>query len=116
MKIRPRLDRTEEMSVLIDDPWRVFPCQLDPAGCRITFSDPDFASQGRDAVYYVRAIERPSPAVNADPIACRDVPLDDDCTSPVEERAWSSPIFVDWARSGSRSATRSGPDAPGDAG
>ena len=62
-------------------------------------------------LYYVRAIEAPSPAVDADPLGCtRDEsgrcvelkpcserPVDDDCLSLTEERAWSSPIFVNRA-------------------
>ena len=63
----------------------------------MTFSDPEFGEEGRDALYYVRAIETPSLAVNADMLSCRDVPLDEDCLGEVEERAWSSPIFVDFA-------------------
>ena len=65
---------------------------------------------GRDAVYYVRAIEAPSLAVDADPLGCsydesgRCVEVDpcffradeDECLSETEERAWSSPIFVDY--------------------
>lgn len=103
VKIRPRRDGAEDVSLLIEDPWKTFPCQADPSGCRVTFTDSEFGREGRDAVYYVRAVETPSPAVNADPIACRDVPLDEDCVATVEERAWSSPIFVDHGR---RLATR----------
>jgi hypothetical protein len=61
----------------------------------------------------VRAIEEPSPTINADNLRCeRDAegncvkvnpcygddyktPAEDDCTVASEERAWSSPIFVD---------------------
>jgi hypothetical protein len=63
-------------------------------------------------LYYVRAIEAPSLAVNADPLRCEkdangvcikvnpclgdyQTPKSDDCLAPVEERAWSSPIFLD---------------------
>ncbi|MCP4038370.1 MAG: hypothetical protein GY733_15630, partial [bacterium] len=67
---------------------------------------------GRDALYYVRAIEAPSQAVGADPLGCTydasgrcievspcsERPLDDDCLAETEERAWSSPIFVDRPR------------------
>ena len=89
----------------------VFACDPDPAGCAVTFSDPEFATAGRDALYYVRAIEAPSLAVAADPLSCTrdeqgrcmavdvcdDRPDDDDCLGETEERAWSSPIFVEHA-------------------
>ena len=84
-----------DTAVVIEDPWRVLPCQPDPAGCRVTFEDPDFPSAGRDALYYVRAVEEPSLAVDADGVACLGTPEEDDCLGEVEERAWSSPIFVD---------------------
>jgi hypothetical protein len=97
VRIRPQASEDEEISQLIEDPWRVMPCEPDAQGCRVTFTDPDFTAGARDTIYYVRAIEEPGLAVNADPIACAKVPLDDDCLGEVEERAWSSPIFVDWA-------------------
>ncbi len=65
----------------------------------------------REAVYYVRAIQEPTPAVNAGGLRCEydangvclrsrpcygdfRTPFDDDCLTENEERAWSSPIFV----------------------
>ena len=101
------------MAPLIEDPWRVFPCSGEPAGCTASFEDPEFAAVGRETVYYVRAIQEPTPAVNGDPMRCiRDASGRctaarecagtgrigggevDDCLAPVEERAWSSPLFV----------------------
>ena len=78
----------------------------------MAFTDTEYPSLGRDALYYVRAIEAPSLAVAADPLGCtRDAagrcietdpcaarPREDDCLSETEERAWSSPIFVEPSR------------------
>jgi hypothetical protein len=75
------------------------------------FSDPEFMAAGRGASYYVRAIEVASPTVGANPLGCRldaegdcievdpcfERADDDDCLAPSEQRAWSSPIFVDFA-------------------
>jgi hypothetical protein len=108
VRIRPQLSAEEDVTTLIEDPWRVLLCEPDPDGCRVEFEDEEFASGGRDALYYVRAIEAPSLAVDADPLGCsRDAagrcvelapcfgrPNDDDCLAETEERAWSSPIFV----------------------
>ena len=79
-------------------------------GCSFRFSDPDFPEVARDTVYYVRAVEETTPAVNAGNLRCSydsagrcvkmdpcvGVPASDDCLAPNEERAWSSPIFVDY--------------------
>ncbi|MDJ0865815.1 MAG: DUF3604 domain-containing protein [Myxococcota bacterium] len=111
VRVRTRNQPGEDPAALIEDPWKVFPCEADPTGCRIAFTDEEFASAGRDAAYYVRAIEAPSPAVAADPLGCqRDAtgrcvrtrpcfgrPADDECLAETEERAWSSPIYVDFA-------------------
>ena len=111
VRIRPQQSRDEDVSQLIDDPWRSFECEGDPAGCRVVFSDDEFRRSGRDALYYVRAIEEPSLAVQADPLRCErddrgrciavnpcftlDGDISEDCLAPTEERAWSSPIFID---------------------
>jgi len=113
VRIRPQSYPDEPLAGLIEDPWKVLPCEPDPAGCSVTFEDAEFASTARETVYYVRAIQEPTPAVNGDPLRCeRDEagrclrtrpcyasgPLfepDDDCLAPIEERAWSSPIFLD---------------------
>ena len=95
----------------VDDPWQRFECAPDPAGCVVQFEDPDFGA--RDAVYYVRALQEATPAVNgatlrtefdAEGNAVSVAPCsgawhgrEDDCLAPVQERAWSSPIFLDVA-------------------
>jgi hypothetical protein len=114
VRIRPRLRQDEPLAPLIDDPWRSFPCEADAAGCEITFSDVDFPTAGRDTVYYARAIEAPSRAVNGAQLGCEvdargrcqrvtdcgnERGPGDDCLAEIEERAWSSPIFVDRRRS-----------------
>jgi hypothetical protein len=109
VRIQPQRSQDEPVEPLIQDPWKVLPCEPDPAGCRLTFTDPDFVEQGRDTLYYVRAIEAASPAVNAGLLRCEQdaegncvkvkpcfgVPDSDDCLAETEERAWSSPIFVE---------------------
>ena len=100
------------MAPLIEDPWRILACPADPVGCAVEFSDPDFPAEDREVAYYVRAIQEPSLAINAGGLRCeRDAtgacvrvrpcygdyrtPSDDDCLAPAEERAWSSPIWIE---------------------
>ncbi|UCE84690.1 MAG: hypothetical protein JSU66_09995, partial [Deltaproteobacteria bacterium] len=112
VRIRPQTAAGPDVAALVDDPWKTLPCPPDPAGCQVAFTDESFAEAGRDALYYVRAIEAPSPAVDADPFGCRrdergrcvemepcwGRPDDDECLAETEERAWSSPIFVNHAQ------------------
>jgi hypothetical protein len=119
VRIRPQVANDEPLTGLVEDPWRSFDCPPDPAGCSVEFDDPDFASASRDAVYYARAIEAPSLAIHGDPLNCTvdaagecvKVELCDlhtshqnDCLGEVEERAWSSPIFVDYGGVPARSS------------
>lgn len=114
VRIRPQATPDEKVAERIEDPWKVFECEPDPAGCAVELEDPEFVEAERDTVYYVRAIEEPSPAVNARNLRCEydaagscekidpcygdyRTPKSDDCLAMSEERAWSSPIFVDWA-------------------
>jgi hypothetical protein len=112
VRIRPREGASESVADLVQDPWRTLPCTGDPAGCTVEFEDEEFLGANREVLYYVRAIQEPTPTVNADLERCikRDAngrclevnpcygdyrtPKSDDCLAPSEERAWSSPIFV----------------------
>jgi hypothetical protein len=111
VRIRPRVRPDEPLRPLIQDPWRSIPCPYDAAGCSVEFEDPEFSAGRREAIYYVRAIQEPSPVVNGAGLRCTydaegrcievhpcygdyRTPASDDCLAPAEERAWSSPIFV----------------------
>jgi hypothetical protein len=111
VRIRPQQAPGEDVSGLIEDPWRVLACEGGGEECTMEFEDEEFSAGAREALYYVRAIQAPSPTVNADPLRCEKdangacVKADpcvgdyrtqgDDCLAPSEERAWSSPIFLD---------------------
>ena len=116
VRIRPQISQEEAVGSRIEDPWLILPCVPDEAGCEVEFDDPTFRSEGRNTVYYVRAIQELSLAVNGANLRCtfdadsRCVEVDpchgddaltdyeDDCLSAIEERAWSSPIWVDQPR------------------
>ena len=93
--------------------WKVFDCLPSQQGCEIEFTDEEFSRNLRDSIYYVRAIQEPSPVVNAGNLRCSynekgecikvnicygdsRTDKDDDCLSLSEERAWSSPIYVNF--------------------
>jgi hypothetical protein len=113
IRIRPQHNPSEPVGPLIEDPWKTLKCAPSDAGCTVRFSDPSFVKGGRDALYYVRAIQEPSPAVNGGQLRCKfdsegrctkvnlcsgdptKTSPADNCLEAVEERAWSSPIFVD---------------------
>ena len=112
VRIRPQRTPSDPVAARIDDPWRVLACEDTGDGCRVAFEDPAFADDGGDAVYYVRAIQEPTEALNGDALSCTrdaegrctearlcrsggfDAPVPEHCRAPVEERAWSSPLFV----------------------
>jgi len=109
VRIHPQRSPSEPADEAIEDPWHIYGCPGGAEGCTVEFEDPEFLAGARDSVYYVRAIEEPSPAVNAKRLgcmrdetgACRQVDTKpansaDDRLAQVEERAWSSPIFVDY--------------------
>lgn len=113
IRIRPQSYEGEPVAELIDDPWQTFECDGDPAGCSVSFEDPEFANLGRNTLYYARAIEEESLAINAGNLRCdKDsdgncikvnpcyggyrTEKDDNCLAPTQQRAWSSPIFVNF--------------------
>lgn len=113
VRIRPQVTTGEPVGQLIEDPWKTFSCQDDPLGCSIEFLDEDFVRDERETIYYARAIQEPTPMINADNLRCEyseqgeciavnpcygdyRTPAEDDCLAPAEQRAWSSPIYIDF--------------------
>ncbi len=111
VRIKPQVKADEDILSLIEDPWLVLPCAGDASGCVAEFEDPEQPTSNREYVYYVRAIQAETQAINAGNVRCRydengacieakpcygsyRTDVDDDCLAPVEERAWSSPIYV----------------------
>ncbi len=114
VRIRPQIEPGEPVDGLIEDVWRRFDCPPDPNGCVVQFEDDAFVDSRRGALYYVRALQAPTPAINgaglraerrADGSVAQIDPCwgdyrtaaDDNCLAPAQERAWSSPIFIDAA-------------------
>lgn len=115
VRIRPQIVAGEDVGQLIEDPWKVLSCPADEPACTVRFSDPEFAGGQRDTVYYVRALQVATPTVNGAQLRCEldeagqciavnpcragePTAFDDDCLADVQERAWSSPIFVDYGK------------------
>ena len=100
IKITPQSYAGESIKSLIQDPWKIIPCN-GGGECIVEFEDQNFS---RDSVYYVRAIQEATPAINGSSISEREefklckgsfrTDLNDDCLSLANERAWSSPIYV----------------------
>jgi hypothetical protein len=107
VRIRPQTHPDEDVAALIDDPWRRFACPHGQPTCVATFMDDEFPTLGRETLYYARAFEAPVPTVNGrqpcttlEDGECTEVnlcPDDGACLSDYAHRAWSSPIYVDFA-------------------
>lgn len=108
VKILPRNSASENPADLIQDPWRVFDCSGQDSHCTAEFTDPDYVEDGREAAYYVRAIQEATDTIQGDPFGCEydgegncvqsnyciGIDREEDCLSPAQHRAWSSPIYV----------------------
>ncbi len=108
VRIRPRQSGSEPLSSRIDDPWKVLPCESAQQQCEVSFSDPAYAQAGQETLYYVRAIQEASVAIQGDPMNCQfdengqcvqtnyclGVEPEENCLSPTQHRAWSSPIYL----------------------
>ena len=105
IRIKRQRSEGEPVADLIEDPWKTIPCPEGPELCVVEFEDPSYGELGRDLLYYVRAIQEPTPTVNGGGLRCRGgeckpcygnfrTPVEDDCLVDSEERAWSSPIFL----------------------
>lgn len=122
VRIRTQHKPGEPPDPLIDDPWKRFDCDLDPAGCSVEFEDPEFAEDGRDTLYYARAIQVETAEINGAQLQTKFddqgravsihwCPPTDDCLGASQERAWSSPIFVDYEPSSTNDAPAAAPES-----
>lgn len=113
VRIRPRVLPGEDTAKLVEDVWQSLGCPADGNGCVVEFSDPDYGRDRRDTLYYVRALQAPTPTINGEQLRCDTnaegeciavnpcfgddrTGLQDDCTALEAERAWSSPIYLDY--------------------
>jgi hypothetical protein len=101
IKITPQSYAGEAVSPLINNEWKSFSCK-NQSECIIEFEDENYS---RDSVYYVRAIQELTPAINGENVSasseefqlCKGsfrTDLQDNCLGEVNERAWSSPIYL----------------------
>ena len=115
VRIKPQSFKGEDVSNLIEDTWKIFKCPKNSSDCSFSFTDNEFRNLERDTVYYVKAIEEPSKVINAGNLRCEYdalgnctktnicngspliTPYEDDCLEETEERAWSSPIYIDYS-------------------
>jgi hypothetical protein len=105
IKITPQEYRGEPIDGLILDTWKSFDCPKNNEHCEITFTDEDYT---RDSIYYARAIQEETKSINGKQILVEKIDgkkakickgsyltdTNDDCLFDANERAWSSPIFV----------------------
>ncbi len=120
IRVRPQMSKNEPIflpdgSSRIEDIWKTFDCAPDQNGCSVEFSDEEFETLSRDATYYARAIQEPTPHINGDnlrttfdengkPIEVTPCYSDDrtdssdECLAMQEGRAWSSPIFISYKK------------------
>lgn len=113
VRIRPQSFEGEPLKDLIEDRWKVIECSADSSSCTVEFDDPEYSTQGRDTLYYVRAIEEPVETINGgnlrtvidedgnstatDPChANYKLAAEEQCLKSLGQRAWSSPIFVNY--------------------
>ncbi len=108
VRVLPRRSTEEKTADLIQDPWRVFNCEPGQKDCEAEFTDESFVAGGREAAYYARVIQEATPTIQGDPLGCEyneagvcvktnicmGGGVEEDCLSPAEHRAWSSPIYV----------------------
>ena len=100
IKITPQEYAGEAISPLIQDAWKTLSCE-GASECVIEFEDENYS---RDSVYYVRAIQEGTLAINGGSKADREnfklckgsfrTDLNDNCLALSNERAWSSPIYL----------------------
>lgn len=112
VRIMPQNYQGEPVNNLIDNQWKVFDCH-NKTTCEISFSDDSFPTGQRDVLYYARVFEEPIPTVNGGNLrtefdennravsvnVCHGdyrTEVTDNCTEMVSQRAWSSPIFVNY--------------------
>ncbi len=112
-RIRPQQYQDENIDPLIEDQWLVHECPQNSQTCVLEFEDKDYENEKRDALYYARIYEEAIPTINANNLRttfnkhgeaisvnpCHGdyrAALDDDCKADAPQRAWSSPIFVNY--------------------
>jgi hypothetical protein len=101
IKITPQSYAGEAVSPLIQDAWKTISCK-GQSECLVEFEDLNYS---RDSIYYVRALQEQTFAINGEntPLSGQEfklckgsfkTDLADNCLGKTNERAWSSPIYL----------------------
>jgi hypothetical protein len=91
-RIDPKTQRAPPVGNTVNLQTGLYENRIGAAVLSVVWRDPEFDST-RPAVYYVRALEIPTPRWSTLLAIKNKMPLSGDAAATIQERAWSSPLW-----------------------